>query len=274
MLTIRESQITVFEQDARRRIASAVLDDLRESAPHVVAGLDNTELAGRLDTAIGKATQYRIDMRDAFEAFVRLSFVVGPHFDEYPPFQEILLESDAHTRIFALMSYALPEDWEAAGQFDIVKRYRNTARHTGGVRLVPLDNSHVDAYFHYARHPDVWRLAKMTPMATRADTCAFMQELDDAADETGYAIVDDRQAFLGACIVSRGRPAAEVLYWVARPLWGQGIASQALAQLKERHAGERLALHIDARNTPSRKVASTCGFRQRSDDLFEASHGE
>lgn len=56
----------------------------------------------------------------------------------------------------------------------------------------------------------------------------------------------------------------EVGYWVGRPHWGSGIATEALVGLIEycRECGlaDSLLLTVDARNAASQRVAEKCGF--------------
>ncbi len=273
MLKIRQQQIHTFEDLFRRRLAASVVSDLAATAPHTIAGLDAAELERRVDTALLKAEKYGLTAPEDVEVFVKLSLVVGPNFDDYPPFQEHLSYYDSQSRVLALVSGARPGDWTSAAQFDIVSRYRKQAETSGDVLLVPLDTCHTDAYFHHALHPDVWRLGKMSPLTSRDDTESFMRTMTPGGARTGYAVSDNGGRFLGACIASRKPNATGVSYWVPRHLWGMGIASRALGQLSDRRKGEKLVLNIDPCNIPSQRVAENCDFRQVDDYNFELQNG-
>lgn len=261
MLAIRASQFSTLEKYTRRQLALFVLAELRTSTPHAVNGLTPSEIDFRLDTAVAKTEAHELDVRDDIEAFVRLSLLVGPLFDEYPPFKEILSGFDNDTRILALFTYATASDWSNASQFDVVSRYRKTTPDAGTITLTPLTDLHVDDYFQHALHPDVWRLAQMEPMP-QADEVRQLFEDNRLANKTGYAIVNQQDQFLGAIFAADSETPARISYWIARHRWGKGIASQALAQLKNMQPTRKWLINVEPGNTPSLKVATKCGFSQ------------
>lgn len=260
MLAIRPSQLSALEQDSRQQIALAVLADLRSTTPHAVAGLSTAEVDFRLHTAVSRSQWHELNYHNNVAAFVRLSFIVGPHFDEYPAFKEIFANHASEARIPALFLEARPEDWNNASQFEIVSRYQKKPE-VAVVSLTALAAHHVDDYWRHALHPDVWRLGRMKPLTDRSDVAALIQS-GESANKRGYAIVDPQKNLVGALFVTRENAVTRVSYWVARPVWGQGIASQALMQLKAMLVNEPLTLTIEPGNTPSFKVATKCGFRQ------------
>ncbi|WP_082551582.1 GNAT family N-acetyltransferase [Massilia sp. Root351] len=269
MLAIRPIQLSTFEHDSRRQLARSVLAALRTSAPHAVAGLAPAELDFRLASAVSKIAVHELHARDDAETFVRLSLTVGPLFDEYPPFKEILTSYDRDVRILALFTHAAPGDWDNAAQFDIVSRYRKSTPGSSAISLIPLEDRHADAYFRDALHPDVWRLARMTPMTSAADALELIGNCEPGV-KTGYAVVNRQGQFLGAAFATRIETATRVSYWIARRAWGQGIASQALMQLKSAMKTEKLVLTIEPGNMPSLKVAAKCGFHQTGAITFGA----
>jgi len=268
MLAIRPGQLSTLEQFSRQQIALSVLAELRTTTPHAVVGLSPAEVDFRLDTAVKKSAQHELDTRGDVEAFVRLSFIVGPFFDEYPPFKAILASHDSPTRIPALFVEAEPDDWNAASQFDILSR-SGKSQGAAAVSLTPLQACHADAYWQQALHPDVWRLGRMKPMTDIEDVSGLIQNLG-ADGKTGYAVIDAQQRFVGAMFVTQEGTLMRISYWIARPVWGQGVASQALMQLKGILQGEHLQLTIEPGNTPSLKVAAKCGFRQTDSLTFVA----
>jgi RimJ/RimL family protein N-acetyltransferase len=268
MLAIRSNQLSILEQECRRQIAQSVLAELRRTTPHAVAGLSSQEIDDRLETAIAKSIVQQLDTRDDIEAFVRVCFIVGSHFDEYPPFRKTLASHDSQDRIPALFSLASTEDWNNASQFDIVRRYRKMPHHVA-VSLTPLHERHAEPYWRQALHPDVWRLGRMKPMVGVEDVLQKIRDLDSSST-IGFAIVDRKEQLLGAIFAEGGDEVIGVSYWVARPAWGQGIASQALMQLKAIKNSEKLMLAIDPGNSPSVKVATNCGFLQTDSHRFVA----
>lgn len=268
MFAIRPIQLSILERDSCRRLALTVLAELRTASPHAVGGLSASEIDCRLDAAIAKAARHQLNSHDDVRAYIRLSLTIGPLFDEYPPFKEILSSHGNDVRILALFALAAPGDWNSAAQFDIVSRYRKAIPGIGPISLAVLEDRHADSYFRHARHPDVWRLARMKPMATAADALQLIGTLGPA--KTGYAVVDQQDRFLGAIFAYHDETATRVSYWIARHAWGQGIASQALMQLRRAQQTKNWMLTIEPGNLPSLKVANKCGFLQTDTFTFVA----
>ena len=70
---------------------------------------------------------------------------------------------------------------------------------------------------------------------------------------------------VGSCGLGRRSSGnVELGYWIARPHWGRGFATEAalgLVELARAHLGaRRLEITCDARNAASRRVAEKCGF--------------
>lgn len=269
MIVIRGEQIEAFEQEYRRRAVDLVIEELRKSALHTLVGLGASEIEQLRNTATLKAAEYELDNRDDFDTYIRLSFVVGQNFDLYPPFQKALSESEKSNRLLDLILIATPDDWSKAAQFDVVSRYRKREKYTGEVKVVALDFNHAEPYFIYARHPDVWRLGKMTPLMSLIDVYDLINNLNNGERKKGYAIVGAQHQFLGSCIATKSDESIGLSYWVERSKWGQGIASQAIFQLRQLYKSEKITLKIDPFNTPSKKVAIGCGFSQKTESSLE-----
>jgi RimJ/RimL family protein N-acetyltransferase len=272
MLVIRAAQFRTLERQMRHRLAVSVLDGIRASAPHAVNGLSAAEVDARIEVAVGKAERYCLDVPEDVKAFIRLCLVVGPNFDAYPRFQEILTAADPRTGLAMMELFYLAgeEDWVKAAQFDIVSRYRQPILDTpisqerrqapcGQVSLTPLQSRHAEPYFSHALHPDVWRLARMKPLTAIEEVQQLILEKE------GYAILTDRDEFCGAIFVSRVETARRISYWIGRSLWGIGMATQALKEMTRilrRESGAPISLRIDSANIPSMNVAEKCGFKR------------
>ena len=59
----------------------------------------------------------------------------------------------------------------------------------------------------------------------------------------------------------------EVGYWLGRPYWGKGIATQALRLFLELISLRPLYAHVAQHNAGSRRVLEKCGFKLVGEDL-------
>ncbi len=95
MLTIRKEQLLALETAMRREWAHAAVAELSETHPYVLAGLHPAEIRARLEIAAGKSNGYGFDLPETVRAYVRLSFLIGPHFDVHPSFRSVLTSNNS-----------------------------------------------------------------------------------------------------------------------------------------------------------------------------------
>lgn len=272
MLIIREAQMAALERSGRERFGKEVVSNLRESSPHSIQGLGTSEIDERLAGALKKAERYQLRTDRDLRAFIRLSFVVGPNFDDYPPLRALLdtppTEIPSDNRMISLFQSATEQDWNRAAVFDVVCRshkrvtYANPGARSVSIR--PLRVEDAQPYFYQLLHPDVWRLGQMRPIRSLGDTQRFFRTLQDRTDSKGFAIIADAADVVGAIFVElRGSP-GQISYWVGRNFWGQGVASRAvillLAFLREELGLTRAEAVIASDNLPSIRVVEKCGF--------------
>ncbi len=103
------------------------------------------------------------------------------------------------------------------------------------VTLRPVEDSDLDALFAQMRDPTGVRMAAFTP-ENPDDRHAFdahMARVRSSPDITHRAVVCDGRRFAGSIASFPADGQAEVTYWIDRALWGQGIATRALALLLE-----------------------------------------
>jgi hypothetical protein len=250
MLVVRQEQIAILEQQTRRQLARATVGRLWDSSPFSVQGLPAWEIDERLDTALTKADRYGLrDVRD-LQAYVRLSFVVGPNFDDYPPFKRILVSvgSPSHFRMTELFWEATSPDWTRAAVVDIVSRSRilnttgardektGTSSYKSGdedppsLLLEPLTLKHADSYFRQSSHPDVWRLAGLRPFNLVEECERHIQSMESLSETEGFAIIDRSAGFVGAMFLDHRGASRQLSYWVGRSFWGRGIATNAVQE--------------------------------------------
>jgi ribosomal-protein-alanine N-acetyltransferase len=109
---------------------------------------------------------------------------------------------------------------------------------------------------------------------TETDADAFLARVANATEQQGrpvhFAIRTGEDALIGGCGLNDfeiGKShRAEVGYWLAKPLWGQGIMT-AVVQRVCQHAFEDFGLakiiaHVSTMNPASARVLEKCGFQQ------------
>lgn len=134
------------------------------------------------------------------------------------------------------------------------------------VTLRPMQNGDLDALFAQMRDPEGVRMAAFTP-ENPDDRRAFdlhMAKVRSSPDITLRAVVcNGRLAGSIASFSADGQ--TEVTYWIDRALWGQGIATRALALLLELVPTRPLYARAASDNVGSLRVLQKCGFEAGRD---------
>jgi RimJ/RimL family protein N-acetyltransferase len=129
------------------------------------------------------------------------------------------------------------------------------------VALRPIDDSDLDAFFDQMRDPESVHMAAFTAKDPN-DREAFdthMSKVRASADGTMRAVIRDGR--LVGSIASFVRDGdAEVTYWIDRSVWGQGVASQALALFLDTVAVRPLYARAASDNIGSLTVLQRAGF--------------
>lgn len=278
MLIIRDAQMTALERPGRERFAREVIAAVEASSPHSVKGLPAPEIDARLAAALLKADRHQLRTVRDLRAFIRLCFVVGQNFDEYPPLRTLLNvppQTPSDGPILALFARATERDWDRAAVFDVLSRFAkpiaDSRRAARSISIRPLRIEDSEPYFHQASHPDVWRLGRMKPLRSLLDTQRFVRTMRDRRDCQAFAIVDDTGSFIGAVFLEYSESFGQISYWVNRSCWGQGVASiavtTALSALRNVPGLTRATAAIACDNLPSIRVIEKCGFvADRRDD--------
>ncbi len=130
------------------------------------------------------------------------------------------------------------------------------------VALRAVQDGDLNALFEYMRDPEGIRMAAFTPPDPddRDTFDAHMAKVRAAPDVTLRAVLCNGQlAGSISSFVSEGQ--TEVTYWIDRALWGQGIATRALALLLELVPTRPLYARAASDNAGSLRVLQKSGFR-------------
>ena len=140
--------------------------------------------------------------------------------------------------------------------------------HTDRLLLRPFHSGDVDDVFAYAQNPEWNRFLPVPDPYTRRDADEFVARciLADGEERFEWAVVHDGRVSGGVSLTVHRAGVAELGYSIARPLWGQGLATEAARAIIE-HAFENLGLvriqaFADLRNVGSWRVMEKLGMQR------------
>jgi RimJ/RimL family protein N-acetyltransferase len=130
------------------------------------------------------------------------------------------------------------------------------------VALRPVEDGDLDALFEQMRDPEgVWMAAFTPPDPDDRNAFdAHMARVRASPEITMRAVLcDGRLAGSIASFPAEGQ--TELTYWIDRALWGQGIATRALALLLELVPARPLYARAASDNAGSLRVLQKSGFK-------------
>lgn len=144
-----------------------------------------------------------------------------------------------------------------------------------GIRLTEYAETDQDALVEFLNDREIYERTLRIPFPyTVADAQAWFALSRKLTEHNGqtvnWAIRDEPGKLIGGVALEAPGPErshrAEIGYWLARPFWGRGIMSLAVAAVC-RQAFESLGLlkitaHVFAFNVASARVLEKCGFEQ------------
>lgn len=135
------------------------------------------------------------------------------------------------------------------------------------VTLRPVEDADLDALFSFMRDPESVWMAAFTARDPD-DRAAFDAHWSKVrADPTCLLLAvvgDGRVVGMAGSFVMEGDQ--EVTYWIDREVWGQGVASRALALLVEMVPVRPLHARVASDNAGSLKVLTNAGFTKVGTD--------
>jgi RimJ/RimL family protein N-acetyltransferase len=141
-----------------------------------------------------------------------------------------------------------------------------------GVTLRPIEDTDLDALFDQMRDPESVHMAAFTANDPN-DRKAFdihMSTVRTSPDITQRAVTrDGRLVGSIACFVVDDH--TEVTYWIDRAVWGQGVASEALALFLDTVVVRPLFARAASDNAGSLRVLRKAGFAITGTEVSYAS---
>jgi RimJ/RimL family protein N-acetyltransferase len=128
--------------------------------------------------------------------------------------------------------------------------------------LRPVQVGDLDAIFEQMRDPESVRLAAFTAEDPddRAGFDAHMTKIMSSPENRLRAIICDSR-LVGTVSSYPSQGATEITYWVGRPYWGQGIATEALRLLLAEIPARPIRARAASDNAGSLRVLQKAGFR-------------
>ncbi|MEV0974771.1 GNAT family N-acetyltransferase [Microtetraspora glauca] len=130
-----------------------------------------------------------------------------------------------------------------------------------GVALRGVEDGDLDALFHQMRDPQSVQMAAFTSKDPddRQAFDAHMSKLRTSPDVILRAVTRDGHLVgsIGSFVIEGD---TEVTYWIDRAAWGQGVATQALAQFLELVPVRPLYARAASDNLGSLRVLQKAGF--------------
>jgi RimJ/RimL family protein N-acetyltransferase len=129
------------------------------------------------------------------------------------------------------------------------------------VALRPIADSDLDALFDHMRDPESVRMAAFTARDPndREAFDSYMSKVRASPDGISRAVTRGGQLVgsIGSYVMEGD---TEVTYWIDRSVWGQGVASQALALFLDMVVVRPLYARAASDNLGSLKVLQKAGF--------------
>jgi RimJ/RimL family protein N-acetyltransferase len=140
---------------------------------------------------------------------------------------------------------------------------RTNVRRTlvAGVALRPIEDCDLDALFDQMRDPESVQMAAFTAKDPD-DRKAFdthMSTVRTSPDTTQRAVTRDGR-LVGSVASFVVEDCTEVTYWIDRAVWGQGVASEALALFLDTVGVRPLYARAASDNVGSLRVLRKAGF--------------
>ncbi len=156
---------------------------------------------------------------------------------------------------------------------------------TGRLTLRPLQIRDAGRIAYLAGDYDVARMCARVPHPYPVLSAEGWLELQAGArrkgEEFAFAVTRPRDGLIGCCGLTRkaGAPAAELGYWLGRPYWGEGFATEAAAAVmhwaRETLGVEEFMAGHFSDNPASGRVLRKLGFAAtHTTELFGLARGE
>jgi RimJ/RimL family protein N-acetyltransferase len=128
----------------------------------------------------------------------------------------------------------------------------------GDVMLVEITPDHLPVLFEQQLDPEASRMAAFPPRDREAFMAHWAKILANPSGTNRAILFDGRLA--GYVVAWAADGETLIGYWLGKELWGQGIATRALAAFLPLVPARPLLAHVAKHNVGSIRVLEKCGF--------------
>jgi RimJ/RimL family protein N-acetyltransferase len=132
------------------------------------------------------------------------------------------------------------------------------------LRLRDVEASDIPIFFEHQCDPDATHMAAFPARSWNDFTAHWTKILADKTVITQTILFNDQVA--GTIVSFEQGGQREVGYWLGKPFWGHGLATQALILFLEHVQIRPLYAYVAKHNIASRRVLEKCGFVIRSQE--------
>jgi RimJ/RimL family protein N-acetyltransferase len=129
------------------------------------------------------------------------------------------------------------------------------------VSLRPVELSDLEVFYEQQADPQSVEMAAVPARAYDDHMAHWRAVLADETVNVRTIVADGEVAGHVVSFLRDGVGEREVGYWIARPLWGRGVASAALAAFLPDEPRRPLVAHTAVHNPGSGRVLEKCGFK-------------
>jgi RimJ/RimL family protein N-acetyltransferase len=130
------------------------------------------------------------------------------------------------------------------------------------VSLRPVELSDLDAFYEQQADPASVAMAAVPARERDEHNAHWRAVLADETVNVRTIVVDGEVAGHVVTFLRDGAGDRELGYWLARSLWGRGVASAAVAAFVADEPRRPLVAHTAVHNPGSARVLEKCGFRR------------
>jgi hypothetical protein len=129
-IVIRGEQMRQFQRSSETRLVMDIAEYLRRELPAAVSRIPDGVLQARIRTGVRKARCAGYERGSSISVFVGCMFLGGPAFDEYPPIQHQLSQTqyDPEERLRRLFATVTDSQWQGARKRSAPGAWENASR--------------------------------------------------------------------------------------------------------------------------------------------------